>query len=206
MTAGLVVAVLALAWIWTKNSTVAQTPVGGVTVAGTPSAVIPLPPTGVTATVVSVTPDTTGLTKKIIIIKDVTAMPGVVSSYLNIGEVYAYAGSRLLTSSDFSDAIVFPDVYTNPNDHIVPIGSGSNAIDGKPETVTSTGTSSASFTSITLVLTKPIKLTQVNVLNRQDCCWDRLNGAVIMLINEAGTVLFKQPLHGVRDLQLFPVS
>jgi hypothetical protein len=209
---GLILGVLWIAYFLLKNSSVAQTPAGGVTAAGTPSAIIPLPPDGVIASVATVTPPQQPVTppaklvKKIIITKDMVKFPGSTGRWLNIGEVYAYEGSRLLTASDFSDAILFPDIRNDPNDPMVPLGLASNAIDGNPATVAHSGTEGAPLVTLTLILKNPTALTQVNVLNRQDCCYDRLEGAALLLVNEAGETIFNQSLKGIKDLQLFPVS
>ncbi len=126
---------------------------------------------------------------------------------MNIGEVYAYAeGARLLVASDFLDAIMFPGMYKNPTDPVVPVGWPMNAVDGNPNTVAHSDPPSAPIASLTLVLKRPTRLTQVNVLNRQDCCQGRLDGASLILKNSMEGVIMKQTLRGVKELQLFPVT
>ena len=197
---GLVVAVLAIAWALTRKSSVVQTPAGGVAPAGTPSAETPLPPAGVPASVVVVTPTVSQLTKKIIIVKETSSLPQEGGQrHLNIGEVYAYQGERLLTTADFSGAELFPGVFPGPY-------SASNAIDGDPNTTAHALPEDAPIKKLTLTLATPTHLTKVNVLNRQDCCWDRLEGAVLILLNNNDVEIFRKTLTGSRDLQVYPIS
>jgi hypothetical protein len=149
-----------------------------------------------------VTVDQSDLVKKIVIARDTSTIPGASPTWLNIGEVLAYEGSRLLTSADFSEATLFPGIYERQGTPY----PASSALDGNEKTFAHSDGIDLSVTSLTLVLKNPTRLTQVNVLNRQDCCWDRLEGASLILYDSADRVVLKKTLRGIRELQLFPVK
>lgn len=134
------------------------------------------------------------LTSKIRVFKDFT---GLGDAYLQIGEVYVYSGSRLLTKSDFSSATLTSTFG------VIGDNSANSAIDGDPNSFAVSYRPSVPIQALDLTLTQPMQITKVSVLNRQDCCQSRLNGAKVALFGLNGESLFTATLTGQREVQVF---
>lgn len=130
------------------------------------------------------------MVKYIVVSKDTTGQNVVppASRTFQIGEIKAFrADGSLLVASDYSDAVYNGEVNTG----VALTYPAKNAIDGNVNTFTHTNgeTSATSFHQMKLTLRDPAVISRVDVINRVDCCADRLAGAVIQLIAENGTVL-----------------
>lgn len=183
--AGLIIAVLLVIYFQSAPHSVALTPIGGISAAGTLSATTPLPKDGTTATIATTTPSC--LTKKIIILKDMplTHPPGLggAAEYLHIGEIHAYAESP---SGE--------DIALTRNDYSSAASATHSWFLGVP------------VARMMLELRTPMRLTKINVLSRQDCCLSRLNGAVIVLKDENDVEIFRKVLSSERELRLVPAE
>lgn len=56
-----------------------------------------------------------------------------------------------------------------------------------------------------VVLATPSPVTQIVVYNRTNCCWDRLEGAILSAYDEDGNVVFQETLAGVVEAQTFTI-
>lgn len=204
---GILVVLLLLA-VWSKRSSPAATPTGGVAISDSPAADKPIPQTGTSAAVSSTQPviHPSVLVKRIKIVKDTSSLTDAQGQgsdnsdwrTFQVAEVFAYAGDKMLTAADYSDATLTP-VY---GDNSYP---ASNAIDGNPNTFSHTG-SVPNVGMLTLTLKNATTLTSIHVLNRQDCCWGRLAGAKIILEDASANVVWSGTLSVSRDVQIFPVT
>ncbi len=211
ITAGAIGALLLLTYLLLTSSSgnaPVETPTGGTTIAGSPSTA---PVTSRTVASVSVadpvnTPSVTPppvlpaagpkLVSKILIIKDTSALtsdPGNNGGdwrTFQVAEIFAYAGSRKLVASDYSDATLSPGYGNN-------IFPASLVTDGDPKTFAHTG--NAPIGILTLTLKNPTEITRVEVLNRQDCCQGRLAGANLILKDSADATIWSGVLSNAGD-------
>jgi hypothetical protein len=108
----------------------------------------------------------------------------------HIGEVIVYAADgRKLTPLDFEYAIYNKGAGGLQNSY-----PAKNAIDGNRNTFTHTDGETMELHQLRLKLKIPTKLKQVHIVNRLDCCGDRLEGAVIKYTSSNGTVVATQRL------------
>jgi hypothetical protein len=201
---GAVIVVLLLVWAYSRKSNVVPTPAGGATMAGSPAVTVPVPTDGVPASVAVATPEPAGMgfVKRIRIIKDTSSQnddPRGDSGWrsFQVAEVFAYTNERKLTADDYSDATL---------SNMYGVGyEGPKAIDGNPATFVHTSTGEKSGV-LTLTLKNEMKIIRVEVLNRQDCCQERLAGAKLVLEDPRGNIIWSGPLTGARDVQMFPIN
>ncbi len=202
--AGMFAVVLVLAYLWSKRSAPVATPLGGTAVAGSPSASTPIPPGGTIAAVAVATPvlPPSKPVKFIQIIKDTRSQDASTTGdnsgwrTFSVAEVYAYTTDRKLVSGDYSDAqlsTLWPGFVPR------------NAIDGDATTFTST-LPEDKVATLTLTLKNEAVITRVEVLNRQDCCNDRLAGAKLSLLDSTMNIVWSGVLTGAKDIQLFNIS
>lgn len=113
-----------------------------------------------------------------------------------IAEIKAYdINGRQLVASDYSSAIVNAiHTYWYPE----------NVIDGDIYTSMHTaGNGDHHWLQLNLKTSTPIS--KVEVLSRQDCCWSRLEGAVLKLIDASGTTLRAFGLQPVNTVQILKI-
>jgi hypothetical protein len=106
------------------------------------------------------------------------SMPANKSRTFQIGELKVYrADGSLLTASDFSSAVYAPDVAGG----VAVTYPASNAIDGDINTFTHTNGEDVKVHSMSLMLKQPTQISKIEVINRVDCCAERLDGSVMIL-------------------------
>lgn len=175
-----------------SGSAPVNTPQGGVTNQGSPSAQPAVP--GTPVSVAGTTPAVVPQVKVIEVTKDSSdrnVMPAGENEgwrTFQIGEVKVYGANGLLSAADFESA-----AYTASDGDYTAIFPASNAIDGNPGSFTHTS-GGAAIHQLTLQLKNAQVVTKVEVLNRADCCQSRLAGAVIRLKDSSGAVLKQQVL------------
>lgn len=130
------------------------------------------------------------LVKYIIVTKDTTGktVSPPASRTFQIGEIKAYrADGSLLTANDYSSA----EYNSAVNTGVALTYPAKNAIDGNVNTFTHTNgeTPEFGFHQLKLTLSSPANIGRVEVINRMDCCADRLAGAVIQLVADNGVIL-----------------
>lgn len=206
---GGVVVLLMMLILWARSASSktapAETPTGGTTVANSPA--LTKPTAGTTANIsaantpVTQTPAGPKKTAKIVITKNTSSLE---SDPANIGgdwrtfqvaEVFAYSNGKKLSASDYSDARLssnYGDGKAYP---------GSYAIDNDITTFSHTGNDAVGTLSLTLKT--PTVITRVEVLNRQDCCQGRLEGARLSLMDINNVVFWSGKLTGLGGLQIY---
>lgn len=163
---------------------------GGVTAGGHPQDASS-GSTGASAPVVvatAVPPVVVPLVNRIHVIKDTTGqnVTPPASRTFQIGEIKAYrADGSLLTADDYVSA----EYGMFSGGGVAVTYPAKNAIDGNVNTFTHTNGETSSIHELKLTLRNPTNIGRVEVINRVDCCADRLAGAVIQLIAENGVVL-----------------
>lgn len=118
-----------------------------------------------------------------------------------IGEVKVYdTNGRLLTASDFSAAAYSADSDVGWAKSFL----AGNAIDGDPNTFTHTGNVDGAIHQLKLVLKQPTNISHIQVLNRADCCSNRLVGVVCDLKAADGALVktFTLTADQVQDLKV----
>jgi hypothetical protein len=174
---------------WLSSSAATGTS-GGVTAGGHPQDAS-VGSSGSSAPVVvaaAVPPVTVPLVNRIHIIKDTTGktVTPPASRTFQIGEIKAYrADGSLLTADDYSGA----EYGMFSGGGVAVTYPAKNAFDGNVNTFTHTNGEESSIHELKLTLRNPTNIGRVEVINRVDCCADRLAGTVIQLIAENGTVL-----------------
>lgn len=206
---GGVVVLLMMLILWARSASSktapAETPTGGTTVANSPA--LTKPTAGTTANIsaantpVTQTPAGPKETAKIVITKDTSSLssdPGNNGGEwrtFQVAEVFAYSNGKKLSASDYSDARL-SSTLNNGNEY-----PASYAIDNDSTTFSHTG--NYAIGSLTLTLKKPTVITRVEVLNRQDCCQGRLEGARLSLIDINNLVFWSGTLTGLGGLQIY---
>lgn len=110
----------------------------------------------------------------------------------HVGEVIVYAADgRKLQAADFAYA-----KYNSEASGLATTYPAANAIDGKDSTFTHTFGENVLTHKLTLKLKVPTKLYKIVIVNRQDCCGDRLNGATVSFIADTGAVVSSRVLNG----------
>jgi hypothetical protein len=111
----------------------------------------------------------------------------------HIGEVIVHtADGRKLTAADFG--------YVEYNSAAAGMKTSypaSNAVDGNTATFTHTSGENVQLHQLKMKLKVPTKLKQVMIINRADCCGDRLEGAVIKYFALDGSMVASHRLSGV---------
>jgi hypothetical protein len=111
----------------------------------------------------------------------------------HIGEVTVYtADGRKLSAADFG--------YVEYNTAAAGMKASypaSNAVDGNVSTFTHTFGENVQLHQLKMKLKVPTKLKQVMIINRVDCCGDRLEGAVIKYYATDNTMVASQRLTGI---------
>lgn len=139
------------------------------------------------------TQDPSTLTKYVKISKSSTKHKNDDDSF-QIAEIILKSDDVFISPSDIQSVTSSTSAYgSNPN----------MVIDGKTDgnyfantTWHSDNTSQPRWIMITL--TKPIKISYVKIYNRTDCCWERLSGAVLELINQDNKVIKSVTLNNFR--------
>ena len=173
-----------------------DTSLGGVT-NGTNPAATPVTPNTPVVVGVSATNDAmVPYVRSIVITKDTTKSLKPEGSNddwqtFQIGEVKVYKpDGYVLKAADFESV-----AYTaGSNETILPwnqsvLHPAMYAVDGDPSTYSSTTTNGGNIHQLTLVLKNTQTITKVEILNRSDCCQERLKGAVVELKDVQGVVL-----------------
>lgn len=175
-----------------SGSAPVDTPQGGVTNQGSPSAQPAAP--GTPVNVAGTTPAVVPQVKVIEVTKDSSDRSAIPAGEnedwrtFQIGEVKVYGANGLLSAADFESA-----AYNASAGNWAALYPARNAIDGNPGSFTHTD-GGAAVHQLTLKLKNAQVVTKVEVLNRADCCQSRLAGAVIRLKDSNGAVLKQQVL------------
>ncbi len=135
-------------------------------------------------------------TKKIAIVKDTTNSDAVKTEgwrTFQIAEIKAYSASRLLTQSDYESA-----TYEGSDLSAWP---AMNALDGDYSTFTHT-IGENPRQSLILTLKEPQLLSGIDIINRADCCQERLNGALLLLLDTNNTPFYTRQLTGEQTISV----
>lgn len=161
-----------------------DTPQGGVAPSSSPVVNPATPGTQISSN--TTPPVNTPMVKVIEVTKDSTGKPLIKPDdyTFQIGEIKAYSDKKLLTAEDYESA-----KYTKSGDKGLSLKyPATNAIDGSLKTFSHTNGKDP-IHQLTLTLKEPQFIHKVEVLNRSDCCQERLAGVIVKLKDESGIVL-----------------
>lgn len=185
-----VVAIIALAAYVLKVGPFAPAVVpgalGGVAPSTTPTGKAPVPTVPTPVQVATSPPVAAPQVSTITLTKDTSATPNLGDGHtFALGELKVFDSSnRVLAASDFSGATVNAAANTGWANSF-PI---SNATDGQPGTFANTG-GYGPIHQMIFTLRNPTNVKRIQVLNRADCCQDRLAGVVCELKSSSGVLI-----------------
>lgn len=103
------------------------------------------------------------------------------TSFLNFAELEAYGGEAMSGLSNIATG------KTTSSSTPQPEQGPSNAIDTNPDTIFHSEEASNAYWQIDFESTAFIR--QITIINRQDCCQDRMIGAVLEIMDDVGSVV-----------------
>lgn len=189
---------------------------GGVTPGNGPAATAPPPAPGTPISTATSPPFVANGVKTIVISKDVTGQttptPQSGSSdwkTLSVSEVQAFpveTPTKALTTPDYSSVTINttplePPPSTRGYSRQFPPG---RAVDGNTRTYMHTD-GPGNIHTLTLVLAQPRNLARVVVYNRSDCCYARLNGAVVSLLDSNNRLVVPRFVLNAGEIQTVPI-
>jgi len=119
---------------------------------------------------------------------------------INLADILAYSGTKLLTASDYEKLVLTPGDNTNP-DRILNV-----ITDNDPWTMSSTWDPNVNVHTMELTLKNPQQITRVDIVNRVDCCWGRLYNSKLILLDANRQVLYTTDLMNVNRTQELQIA